>query len=120
LKAKKSDSIQTIKEKFNLKFNDSGKLIAENKETYQTYEIDKLLSEMLKDYAPKDSSGMPNPKPPLIPPVGKLQFTKEMNGQQRQDLVVSHLIATGRIKSKMDKNFAKEYETAYNEAKKGL
>lgn len=116
LAAKKNETIQLLKEKYNLKFNDAGKFIAENKETYQTYEVGNLMGELLKDYTVKDNTTLPNAKPPINQPASKLKFTPDMDGKQKSELVESYLKAKGL--TNRDSKWASEYQLAYMEASK--
>lgn len=114
LQARKNETTSKLKENFNLKFNDNGDLIAENKQTFQTKTVSDFLNEELKDLLPKQQQGG-GAKPPQNY-AGGLIFTKEMNNSQKEEMIHSYLVATKGYKSKIDNGYAADFLKAMQEA----
>lgn len=112
LSAKKKDAINKIKEQFELKLNDEGILIAENKQTFQTKEVKTLLTEMLSDYLPQEKVTGGGATPTTKTGVGELVIPKEISDSEKRAMIISHLDAKGI--HKMHSDYSKEFQKLWS------
>jgi hypothetical protein len=107
LEARKKEAIQLFREKHNVKLTEDGKVIYENKETYQNTDAKAFFSEQLKDLVATEKQER-GAKPPLKTSGGVLTLTDDMTAKEKDELIKSHLAAQG-FKSKVDRGYSEAY-----------